>query len=85
MREKCSNTEFFLVRIQSKYKKIRTRKSSVCGHSVFSPNTGKYGPEKALYVNFFQAVANLEFLECENAQKYSKKELGGSAPDAMNV
>ena len=84
MRKKCSNTEFFLVCIQSKYKKTRIRKSSVCGHSVFSPNTGKYGPEKAPYVNIFQAVANLEFLGCENAQKYPKKELG-RAPDEMNV
>ena len=38
LREKCPNTEFFLVRIQSECSKIRTRKNSVSGHfsrSVF--------------------------------------------------
>ena len=31
---------------------------SFSGHyfPVFSPNTGKYGPEKALYLDTFQAV-----------------------------
>ena len=32
LRKKCPNTEFFLVRIQSVYKKIRTKKISVFGH-----------------------------------------------------
>ena len=32
LREKCPNTEYFLVRIQSQYRKIRTRKNSVFGH-----------------------------------------------------
>ena len=32
LREKCPNTDFFLVRFQSKYGKIRTRKNSVFGH-----------------------------------------------------
>ena len=31
LREKCPNTEFFLVRIQSEYRKIRTRNNSVFG------------------------------------------------------
>ena len=31
-REKCPNTELFLVHIQFKYEKIRTRKNSVFGH-----------------------------------------------------
>ena len=30
--EKCPNTEFFLVRIQSEYRKIWTKKNSVSGH-----------------------------------------------------
>ena len=30
--EKCPNTEFFLVRIQSEYRKIWTKKNSVFGH-----------------------------------------------------
>ena len=38
--EKCPSTEFFLVRI----------------FPVFSPNTGKYGPEKTLYLNIFRVV-----------------------------
>ena len=37
LREKCPNTEFFLVRIQSERGKIRTRINSVFGH--FSSNT----------------------------------------------
>ena len=32
LREKCSNTELFLVRIQSEYRKIRTRNNSLFGH-----------------------------------------------------
>ena len=34
LREKCANTEFLLVRIFTEYL------------SIFSPNAGKYGPEK---------------------------------------
>ena len=30
--EKCPDTELFLVRIQSEYRKIRTRNNSVFGH-----------------------------------------------------
>ena len=44
--EKCPNTEIFLVRTE-------------CGDllSKFcSPNTGKYGPEKAPYLDTFDAV-----------------------------
>ena len=33
LREKCLNTEFFLLHIQAKYRKIRTRKKYVLGHS----------------------------------------------------
>ena len=32
LNEKCPNTEFFLVRIQTEYGKIRTRKNSVFGN-----------------------------------------------------
>ena len=32
LREKCPNMELFLVRIQSEYRKIRTRNNSVFGH-----------------------------------------------------
>ena len=40
LREKCSNTEFF----------------SGPYFPVFSPNTGKYGPEKTPYVDTFHAM-----------------------------
>ena len=36
LREKCPNTEFFLVRIQSECEKIRTWKNSVFGHFLRS-------------------------------------------------
>ena len=45
LREKCPNTEFFLVRIFPHF-----------SHSVFSPNVGKYGPEKTPYLDNFHAV-----------------------------
>ena len=32
LREKCPNTELFLVRIQSEYKKIQTQSNSLFGH-----------------------------------------------------
>ena len=38
LREKCPNTEFFLVRIQPKYGKVRTRKNSLFGHFLLSVN-----------------------------------------------
>ena len=43
LREKCPNTELFLVRIQSEYRKIRTRKDSVFGHFVRSGSEGRIG------------------------------------------
>ena len=46
LREKCPNTEFFLVHIFSHTKYL----------SVFSPNAGKYGPEKTPYLDTFHAV-----------------------------
>ena len=47
LREKCINTEFF----SSPY-------FPVYGLTVFvfSPNTGKYGPEKTPYLDTFHAV-----------------------------
>ena len=46
LREKCPNTEFFLVRILPHLEYL----------SVFSPNAGKYGPEKTPYLDTFHAV-----------------------------
>ena len=53
LREKCPNTEFFLVRIFPHSDWIRRDTSYL---SVFSPNTGKYGPEKTPYLDNFHAV-----------------------------
>ena len=46
LREKCPNTEFFLVRIFPYL-------------SVFSPKAGKYRPEKTLYLDTFHAVEDI--------------------------
>ena len=49
LREKCPNTTFFLVRIILYLDWI----------SVFTPNTGKYGPEKTPYLGTFtQCLSN---------------------------
>ena len=55
----CIRTEYGeILSSQSEYRKIQTRKNSVFGHylSVFSPNTGKYRPEKTPYLDTFQTV-----------------------------
>ena len=53
LREKCPNAEFFLVRIFPHWYWIRRGTPYL---SVFSPNAGKYGPEKILYLDTFPAV-----------------------------
>ena len=58
LREKCPNTELFLVRIYPYLDWIRRYTEYL---SVFSPNVGKYGPEKTPYLDTFQTVRN--FLE----------------------
>ena len=59
LREKCPNTELFLVRIYC----IRTEYGEILRYSdtlfVFSPNTGKYGPEITPYLDTFRAVVFL--------------------------
>ena len=50
---KYPNTKFFLVRIFPHSNWIRRDTSYL---SVFSPNTGKYGPEKNPYLNTFHTV-----------------------------
>ena len=50
LREKCPNTEFFLVRIFLYSDQIRDFTEYI---SVFSSNTGKYGPGKTLYLDTF--------------------------------
>ena len=53
LRKKCPNTEIFLVRIFSHSEWIRRDTSYL---SVFSPNAGKYGPEKTPHLDTFQKV-----------------------------
>ena len=53
MREKCPNTEFFLVRIFPHSDRIWRDTEYL---SVFSPNVGKYGPEKTPDLDTFYAV-----------------------------
>ena len=53
LREKCPNTEFFLVRIFSHSYCIR---NDTPYFSVFSPNAGKYRPEKTPYLDTFHAM-----------------------------
>ena len=55
LREKCPNTESFLVRISphSDWTRIDTKY-----HFVFSPNAGKYGPEITPYLDSFHGVPN---------------------------
>ena len=52
-REEYPNTEFFLVHIFSHSDWIRRDTKYL---SVFSPNAGKYGPEKTRYLDTFHAV-----------------------------
>ena len=53
LRESCLNTKFFLVRIFPHLDWIRRDTPYL---SVFSPNAGKYGPEKTLYLDTFQVA-----------------------------
>ena len=53
--EMCPNMEFFLVRIFPHSDLIRKDTKYL---SVFSPNAGKYGPEKISYLDTFHAVVN---------------------------
>ena len=58
LREKCPNTELFLVRIFPHSDWIRRDVYL----SVFSPNAGKYGPEITPYLGTFHAVRTSELL-----------------------
>ena len=53
LREKCPNTDIFLVRIFPHSDWIRRDTPYL---SVFSPNVGKYRPEKTPYLDTFHAV-----------------------------
>ena len=58
LREKCPNTELFLVRIFPHSGWIRRDTKYL---SVFSPNAGKYGPEVTPYLDIFRAVTVTAF------------------------
>ena len=59
LREKCPNTELFLVRIFPHSDRIRRDTEYL---SLFSPNAGKYGPEITPYLGTFHAVRTSELL-----------------------
>ena len=65
LRKKCPIKEFFLVRIFLYLDRIRRSTLQI---SVFSPNTGKYGPEKTPYLDIFYAVT-------ENSNKNKTKHI----------
>ena len=53
LHEKCPNTELFLVRIFPHSDRIRRETPYL---SILNANVGKYGPEKAPYLDTFRAV-----------------------------
>ena len=59
LREKCQNTELFLVRIFRHSDRIRRDTDYL---SVFSPNAGKYRPEITPHLDTFHAVRASELL-----------------------
>ena len=70
--EKCPNTEFFLFRIFP-YSNWIWRDTP--HFSVFSPNAGKYGPEKTPYLDTFHAVITLLCFICSYTYHYIKKKI----------
>ena len=79
LREKCLNTELYLARIFLHSDWIQRDTPYL---SVFSPNTGKYGPEIAPYLVTFHAVIVSDDLTkiikrtwCRNIQNYMQNEL----------
>ena len=55
MREKCLVRGF----IWSVFSRIPTEYGEMRSISVFSPNAGKYGPEKTKYSDTFHAVVSI--------------------------
>ena len=60
LREKCPSTELFLVHIFLYSDRIRRFTPKI---SVFSSNTGKYGPEITPYLDPFHAMLILKLLQ----------------------
>ena len=68
LREKCPNTEFFLVRIFPHSDWIRRDTPYL---SVFSPNVAKYGPKKTPYLDTFSCsdkLVSLLFLDIHDLE-----------------
>ena len=70
LREKCPNTEFFLVRIFSTSDWIRRDTEYL---SVFSPNLGKYGTEKTPHLDIFTQWYHVYFFNYGN--KYTLRSM----------
>ena len=67
LREKCPNTELFVVRIFPHLDWIRRDTLYL---SVFSPNAGKYGEEKTPYLDTFHAVlGSMSYLQKQQVQR----------------
>ena len=89
LREKCPNTEFFLVRIQSKCGKIRTRKNPVFGHFSRSdlfchflfPTNTQYEISAVLRLTGKEIV---RLAEVNIFLKYSQQILKGNQPLYFN-
>ena len=60
LHEKCPNMEFFLVGIFPHSDSIRRDTLYL---SVFSPNAGKYGPEKTPYLDTFHTVFDSPYIK----------------------
>ena len=71
LREKCPNTELFLVRVFLYSDWIRRFTRSYFW-SVFSPNTGKYGPEITRYFDTFHAEYSWDIYQEKPDTKFSK-------------
>ena len=69
LREKCPNTEFFLVRIFPPSDWIRRDTEYL---SVFSLNAGKYGPAKSPHLGTFHPFIFSTEVQSETSQKSDK-------------
>ena len=66
LRERCPSMEFFLVRIFSHSDRLRR-------FTIFSPNTGKYRSEKTPYLDTFQAVLVVSFIDKKKHVVFGQK------------
>ena len=82
-REKCPNTEFFLVRIFPHSDWIW--RDTPCLF-VFSPNEGQYGPEKTSYLDTFHAMKIANYFSIFSiCSKYMRVTLKGGCKKNYQV